>query len=655
MQSQVRRTYQFGPFHLDAGERLLLKDGRPIPLPPKAFDTLLLLVENSGRLIEKEELMKSVWPDSFVEENNLNRSVYVLRKALGDSTGQARYIETVPKSGYRFVAGVVAIDDGAELIIERHTSEQIITEEEVVHSGPAEVGSSFKTEFRAWPAKARSGLLFLVSRRLLLLSGLAVIAILGLLVYFWSAGAFRRSSNPNIKSIAVLPLKSLNDNAEDKALSLGFADALITSVRKIEELRVISINGVTRYADSPREPLEIGRELHVDGVFEGTLQKANGKLRVTLRLIRVSDGKQIWSGSIDESESDIFRLEDEMAARSARALALNLRPSDRKRPTENREAYQAYLRGRFFFDKRSQEYYEKAITEFERAIALDPNYGLAYAGLADVFALQANLGGDDRRNELYEKSRATATKALELDESLAEAHTSLAWIKRTHDWDWAGSEREFKRALELNPNYANAHQWYALLLLTLGRKDEALWQAELARELEPLSTIILRNYFTVVNLSREYERLPALAEQIASLSDAPLADLRTRAASYSRNGNHAKVIEIIEADQQARQDGATGNVAAVYQAIAYARTGQADKARGIIDRLKQEAARSTETAFRLASINAELGRKDEAIALLEQCYAARDDRLVWLKVEPFFDSLRSDPRFQDLLRRMHLG
>jgi DNA-binding winged helix-turn-helix (wHTH) protein/TolB-like protein/Flp pilus assembly protein TadD len=631
-----------------------LKDGQPVPLTPKAFDTLLLLVENSGRLIEKEELMKSVWPDSFVEENNLNRSIYLLRKALGDSSGEAKYIETVPKSGYRFVGSVVELDNGADLLIERHTSEQIITEEEV-HWGPSAVEQPFKDESRSTVANARTRSLSPSSRRVLTASVVVVIAILGLLIYFWSTQKIGRSANPNLKSIAVLPLKSLNENADDKALSLGFADALITSVRKTVELRVISINGVTRYTDSPREPLEIGQELHVDGVFEGTLQKANGKIRVTLRLIRISDGKQVWSGSFDESESNLFHLEDEMAARSAQALAGNLRPQDAKRPTESREAYQAYLLGRFFFDKRTHDYYDKAIAEFERAIALDPNYGLAYTGLADAYALQANADKGDKRDELYEKSRATATKALELDESLAEAHTSLGWIKRTHDWDWAGSELEFRRALELNPNYANAHQWYALLLLILGRKEEAQSQIEQARELEPLSTIVLRNYFTVVQYRREYERLPALAEQIASLGESPIPNLTFRAAAYSRTGNSAKLIEIVEADQQARQDKSTPIVVAVYQALAYTRTGQLDKAREVVAFLKQEAKVNSDSAYRLATIYAELGRKDEAIALLERCYGVRDDRLVWLKVEPFFDSLRSDPRFQDLLRRMNLG
>jgi Tfp pilus assembly protein PilF len=252
-------------------------------------------------------------------------------------------------------------------------------------------------------------------------------------------------------------------------------------------------------AMSAQDPAQLGKELSVDSVLDGTLQRANGKLRVTLRLIRSSDGVQIWSGSFDESEDEIFKLQDAMARQTASALAREARAG--KHSTENRDAYHAYLRGRFFFDKRDSENYAKAIDEFNLAVKFDPNYTLAYAGLADVYAMQANISADDRkrRDELYERSRTMASKALSIDETCAEAHTSLAWIMRVHDWNWEGSEREFKRAIELDPNYANARQWYSFLLLGLGRMDEALVQMEKALELEPLSRIILNNSFSVRN------------------------------------------------------------------------------------------------------------------------------------------------------------
>ena len=658
MQAQIKRIYEFGPFQLDVGERLLLKSGRPVPLTPKAFDTLLLLVENKGRLVEKEALMKSVWPDSFVEENNLNRSIYILRKALGESSGQAKYIETVPKHGYRFVASVVESErDEVELIVEKHILAEIITEEEeITDAGPTDQDAAFgRLTLTALPQVPVNPI-----SRLRRHSGLVLAAVMltffAAVVFWWVIGQHRRAeTTAPVKSIAVLPLRSFAQSTDDRALSLGFADALITSLGKINQVRVISMNAVSRYVDSQKEALDIGKELGVDSVFDGTMQKANGKFRVTLRLIRTSDDRQIWSGSFDENEGEVFHLEDAMAAQAAKALALNLRPQDSKRPTESRDAYQAYLRGRFFFDKRSQEGYEKAAAEFERAIALDPNYALPYTGLADVYALKANVMTGEVRDELYEKSRATAMRALELDEGLAEAHTSLGWVKRIHDWDWTGSEREFRRALELDPNEVNAHQWYALLLITLRRLDEALTEIEQARDLAPLSRIVLSNYFAVRQFRREFEGLPALAEQIMSLDDSRPANANTLSIAYARTGNYAKAIEVAETYQAASGGRIVSGYVAAVQAVAYARMGQGTRSREMLEYLEKRAKDDSENEYRLATAYAELGRTDQAIKDLQRCFEVHDDRLVWLRVEPCFDSLRSDARFQELLRKLRLN
>ena len=658
MQVQTERIYEFGPFRLDRYEGVLLKDNRPVPLTPKVFDMLLLLIEKRGHLVPKEEIMSRLWPESFVEEVNVNRNISTLRRALGESPSEPIYIETLPKRGYRFVANVVVVKaDEATLILERRTSAEFITEEEeeITDGGKPYVDETFEPATLTARPAARAGLIPKLRRHARLLSAVVMFALIAVVIFWWVNGQRGRAvTTARVKSVAVLPLRSFAQSTDDRALSLGFADALITSLGKFNQVRVISINAVSRYVDLQREPWDVGKELGVDSVFDGTMQKANGKFRVTLRLIRTSDGSQIWSASFDENEGEVFHLEDAMAAQAAKALAFNLRPQDSKRPTESRDAYQAYLRGRFFFDKRTDEEFDKAAAEFERAIALDPNYALPYTGLADVYALKANSMSGEARDALYEKSRATATRALELDETLAEAHTSLGWVKRLHDWDWTGSEREFRRALELNPNEVNAHQWYALLLATLGRLDEALSEIERARDLAPLSKIVLQNYFSVRRFRRELEGLPALAEQIASLDNSQPANANALSIAYTRTGNYAKAIEIGEA-YQASLGGKIGSCyVAANQAVAYARMGQGARSREMLEYLERQAKDDSENEYRLAMAYAELDRAEDAINHLQRCFIAHDDRLVWLRVETCFDSLRSDARFHELLHKMKL-
>lgn len=633
----TKLLYEFGEFRLDVDKHRLLRGGEIVALTPKAIEILKVLIQQRGQLVERDQLMNSVWGDVVVEEGNLTVTISMLRKTLGEN-GSRKFIETVPRLGYKFVADVREVTEEVPmLVVEKRTTGRVVIDEEI------KLGKRKSLE----DGVSRS--------RLRVVAGVGIVAAVAIAVgTFAILRASKRGGSTagtaSMRSIAVLPLKSFANSVDDKSLRLGFADALITSLARINEVKVISINSVGQYLDSEKEPAEIGRDLGVDGVFEGTLQKANGKLRVTLRLIRTSDGKQVWSESFDETEDSIFHLQDAMASQTAQALSLTLKPGG-KRYTQNQSAYEAYLRGRFFFDKRTSENYEKAIAEFERAISIDPNYALAYTGLADAYALQANNSDGETRDALYENSRNTTAKALHLDEGLAEAHTTLGWIKRTHDWDWAGSEHEFKRALELNPNYANAHQWYALLLTTLGRTDEALTEIEKARELEPLSVIVLRNYFAIRQYRRENSLLPALAEQIAALDESKATTFRIFA--LARTCDYAKVIEIgEESHTDLSQD------LALYQAdnlaIAYTRLHQPAKAERLIRYLQGEANHHAEAAYHLAMVYAELSRSEAAIDLLLKCLDAHDDRLVWIKVEPRLDSLRKETRFQEIVRRMNL-
>ena len=644
MNKTTSHFYEFGSLRLDTTACILYRDGVELPLQPRLLKTLIVLVENSNAVVEREMLINAVWGETVVEEGGLKRNISMLRKALGD---ESRFIETLPKRGYRFTAEVKeAWEDLAaapnsprrELVLERRADLQITHEEEIAYGS---------TEMVKSPRSVLRPRLWLPAV-LLVAMGVSGIAL-------WQQSRTNTRSVAGIKSIAVLPLKTFAESTDDRALSLGFADALITSLGRVNQVRVISINAVSRYADVQKEPWEIGKELGVDTIFDGTMQKANGKLRVTLRMLLTRDGKQVWSASFDENEGEIFHLQDAMATQAAKALALNLQLQDAKRQTENRDAYQAYLRGRFFFDKRTPKDFDKAAAEFARAIALDPNYALPYTGLADVYAMQANNKNGEERDALYEKSRTSATRALELDEGLAEAHTSLGWVKRVHDWDWAGSEREFRRALELNPNDVNAHQWYALLLATLGRLDEALAEIEQAQELAPLAKIVVQNNFAIHQYRHEFDALPALAQQVVSLDESPTVDARTLSIAYLKTGNYAKAIEVVEAYQATREGRISNGYLAANQAVAYTRMGQIARSREMLDYLEQQAKTDSEWEFRLAMADADLGRAEEAIKHIQRCFTFHDDRLVWLRVEPCFDSLRGDARFQELLRKMKLS
>jgi DNA-binding winged helix-turn-helix (wHTH) protein/TolB-like protein/tetratricopeptide (TPR) repeat protein len=650
--------YEFGPFVMDEGRRRLLRGGENVPLTKKEFETLLVLVRGSSRVIEKDELMAAVWPNTHVEEGNLAVHVSKLRGKLGKREDGEPYIETETGRGYRFTACVHEVGE-CDLVVRKRTLSHSVIEEELILDEPRQEESSVI----AVPPSVVKYVSRLASRRPgLALTAVAVFLALAVasIAYFRNWKTSATSGDPSsIRSIAILPMKSVAQATDDRALSLGLADALFTSLGHVHGVRVLSPGASIRNADLQKEPADIGKDLGVDSVLEGTLQRANGKLRVTLRLVRTSDGEQLWSNSFDASETEIFKLQDAMASQTAQSLKWKLTDEQQrqiaKRYSENGEAYQAYLRGRLFFDKRKPESYDKAIAEFQWAIGLDPKYALAYSGLADVYALQANITGGTQRDVLYEKARTTAMKALELDDALAEAHTSLGWVRRIHDWDWDGAEREFKRAIELNPNYANARQWYSFLLITLGRADESLEQMQSARAIDPLSRPILLNFLAVRIFRREYNETLPIVQQIVNLEEDKADDSRILSIEYLLRGDYAKVIEI--GNEVYSKDGRkliseymTANLA-----VAYARTGQQAKANELLAYLESRAKTDSETAYRLALACSDLGRKEEAIRLLEGCLQAHDDRMVWLKVEPRLDPLRSDERFQALLRKMNLA
>ncbi len=497
MARQAKQLYEFGQFRLDPQERLLLRDGDPVPLTPKAFDMLLALVENSGRLLEKEELMRRLWPDSFVEEGSLAQNVSLLRKALGESDSQ-KFIETVTRSGYRFIASVRGVQDDAEIIVQKHSTASIAGEgkqepdisESYVESGQAGAQKALE------PGSHANRILRQKPQRAVLIVSLALAVAAFLISRVLNKP--EQAAGQAIKSIAVLPFKSFGADDADEYLGVGIAETLTTRLSSLKLLAVRPSSAVLKYATSEKETVVAGQELKVDSVLEGSIRRLGERIRVTVRLVSVSDVSLLWADHFDENFTDIFKVEDSISTKVAAALALKLSGEEQrrliKRYTDNAEAYQLYLKGRFFWNKRTGEGFRLGIAQFKQAVEKDPGYALAYAGLADSYT-GLTFYNFAAPNETMPKAKEAAMNALAIDSTLAEAHASLAHVKANYDWDWSDAEKEFRLSIELKPDYATAHQWYAIHYLTpTGQLEEAIQEMKRALDLEPAS-LVMNTFF----------------------------------------------------------------------------------------------------------------------------------------------------------------
>ncbi len=475
-------AYEFGKFRLVSGERMLLRGGVPVSLPPKVFDALVLLVENHGHLIGKNEMLDALWPEAFVEEATLARTISSLRKALGE-TDESKFVETVSKRGYRFIAPIRQLDG-----TDNATSPDITKPE-----APNEiVATESKPSLWSW----------IVSRPVLSVCLLGFAILSAGLIVSWN----RQPASANeMKSIAVLPFNRIGDGERDETLEFGMADTLVTRLSGLRRVIVRPTSAVVKYAGQERETAAVGRDLQVDAVLESSIQKSGERVRVNVRLINVSDGKTLWAEKFDTAFTDIFTVQDSISEQVVSALLPQLSKSAgliSRRPTDNADAYRLYLQGRYFWNKRTEKDLYKAVEFFQQATEKDPQYALAYTGLADCYQLLSEYLAIPP-SEAFAKARTAANKALEIDDQLAEAHTSLAYTLAFYDWNWAGAEAGFKRAIELDPNYATAHQWYGEYLLMLGRFDEAKAANEEALRLNPTSLIIQTDlaafYYTTRN------------------------------------------------------------------------------------------------------------------------------------------------------------
>ncbi len=643
MGKQTKQIYEFGPFHLDVNERALFRDGRPVALTPKALDTLIVLVEHSGHVVEKDALMKAVWPDAFVEEGSLTRNISVLRKILNDGQEEGQYIETLPRRGYRFSTSVNKLTAGEdEIVVERHAKLRVTTEEETAETEP-------EGQFLIEP----KGLLR--SRPLVLALVSLILVAAGVTAYLWASSRTKQAVGAAPpKSLAVLPFKNLT-NGGDENLGLGLADTLITRLGSLKQLNVRPTSSVLRYAGQSQEAALIGKELNVESVLDGSVQRADGKVRVALQLVNVRDGATLWAAEIDEEAKDIFRLQDRVAAQVIEALSLKLANAEQaqlaKRGTNNLEAYSAYLKGRLLWNKRTPEALKQSLAHFNSAIEQDPLYALAYNGLADAYVLlgEYNLTPP---SDTFPKAKAAAQKALELDPNLGEAYTVFAYTLANYDWDFSGCEAAYRRAIELSPNYATAHQWYAEYLAMMSRFDEARREIKRAQELDPLSPIIgsvagLNEYF-----ARNPERAIAQLRSVIELEPnfAPAHGYLSLGYEITNKTNEA----FAEQMKSMELNGTPPQLIDQFRQ-AYERGGFAAYWTSMLEMMRTMESQSVYVSpYYKATVYAKLGDHEQALRSLERAGDERIRYVAYAKVDPGFDFLRDDPRFQQLLKRIGL-
>ena len=658
MNGELQQNISFAEFELDTAHRRLLRLGEPLSLYAKTYDLLAYLLEHNGKIVTKDEILESVWAGQFVEEANLSVQISALRKVLGEKIDAPRFLITVPGKGYKFVADIQNGIEQNEIVIQKQTVTRVVVESESEfsdeNSPPIAAIYAATNDVAINPLQLPAGSLPRNNTRY------AIFASCGLLFALLAVLAYNKWSPPpqpaaQIKSIAVLPFKPLVSENRNESLEIGMADTLIAKLSNFREINVRPISAVRRYAGIEQDAVAAGREQQVDAVLDGQLQQSGEKIRVTVRLVRVEDGTTIWTNQFDEKMTDIFVLQDAIAERVAGALALRLTREEKgqltKRYTENTEAYQLYLMGRYQLNRLTDDGFLKGRDYFQQAIDTDPNYALAYAGLADSYNMLSGFNALAAK-EGFPKARAAAIRALELDGELAEAHTALGTVKLSYDWDWSGAEREFKRAIEINPRYSDAHHTYSYYLSAMGRFDEALAEMRRAQELEPLSLVKIIGIGEIYYYQRQYDQAIEQYQKVLEMD--PNSGFTHWAIGnvYLRKGMYDEAIA--EYQKAIPLSGDSPDEPAML-AYAYALSGRKGEALQIINDLKQRSTRSYISPTIIAFIYIGLGEKDEAFALLDKAYDGRDFLLVLLKVEPMFDNLRSDPRFPVLLMRVGLS
>lgn len=639
MKGETKHFYQFKSFRLDVEERQLLRDETAVPLTPKAFDVLALLVEQGGHLVERDKLLQTVWADSFVEEANITRTIHTLRKALGEDENGNKFIETVAKKGYRFVAEVEKINELADGSGSRQSDAERLPltaarQLPIEENPPATTGGS--------DLKAKRN-------PRVILFGIGFLTAVFLLVFL--SFNLRSDVQKMSRSIAVLPLKPITSN-RDEIYELGIADSLIHRLGAMKGFFVRPLSATRKYADIEQDPIAAGREQQVDYVLASNYQLANGKIRVTAQLFNVQTGQIEETKIIEKGANDVFAAQDAIAGEVGNFLktrfATTIGDSLAKRGTTNEEAYRLYLQGTNLTGRRTAADAKKAIEYFEQAIRLDPNFARAYSGIAYAYRATGTFGGGLPR-EKFELAKNNVAKALELDPNLAEAYAVRGDLKHRTEFNSAEAEKDLLYAIELDPNNDLAHQIYADVLMETGRFEQALTEIETTLAINPASLAAQRNRGRFFYLSRRYD------EAIVELKRVLEVDANFRTAydwlwlAYVKKGDEVGAFEWFLKEQKLKNP----ERADVYQ-MSYESGGWQAVLRQSIEFEKSDAEKPSGSYYRTARLYSLLNEKDAASEYLNKTFEKGQSQLIMLKIEPVFDNLRADPRFDELVKRVEL-
>jgi len=657
------RIARFGAFEADFGTGELRKGGVRIRLSGQPFEVLALLLERPGEAVSREELQQRLWPtDTFVDfDHGVNTAINRLREALGDSADNPRFIETVPRRGYRFIAPVGAKAPPADATSaaaepsDNSAAAVMLPPEEVPAAAELISGTSGRSRKKlAWFSIA------------IFAASIAVAAVAYLVRFFGHA------DSPRIQSLAVLPLANLSNGSDQDFFADGMTEALTTDLGKISALRVISRTSVMRYKGTNKPLPDIAKELNVDAVVDGTVARSGNHVRITANLVQASPEKHLWAETYESEVGDILTVQGEVAQAVAREIQVKLTPEEKKllgsARAVNPKAHDDYLKGHYLCDADTREGLDKGIQLLQQATAEDPNDPLAFAALADCYALWAWAGdifaGDLTPKDVLPQAREAAMKSLQLDESSAEAHTSLANVKFVLDWDWPAAEKEFKRGIELNPSSPEAHMWYAHFLVAMNRFDESGKEAARAIELDPYSEYVTDFSNWDFYLARRYDLALRQSEKGQALFPR-IGWARYHAGLvYEQTGRGGdSIAEFMKAEElfgmSARslaelhkayqQSGARGYwrkyLSMCEDASAHPRKFANSEGFGWCDYLQDAD---------LAALHVRLGETQAALDLLEKGFANHGDALVYLKVDPYWDAIRAEPRFHDLVHRVGL-